>query len=87
MKCVPHGVENRAVFHDAEKLVGSRHVVSHRSLSVPEERVWSPHLRHHQVVQPQDLHRTLVHQSSVHPRLPKEHVHGVFLLKWGKKET
>lgn len=76
---VPHGVQNGSILHDAEKLVGGRHVVSDRLLAVPEEGVRRPHFSHHQVVQPQNLYRALVHQPPVHPRLPKEHVHCVLL--------
>lgn len=80
---VPHGVQDGAVLHDAEQLVGGRHVVGHRLLAVPEEGVWCPHFGHHQVVQPQNLYRALVHQPAVHPRLSKEHVHGVLLRQGG----
>lgn len=81
MECptVPHGVEDGAILHDAEKLVGGRHVVSHRSLPVPEEGVRRPHFGDHQVVQPQNLYGSLIHQPPVHPLLPKEHVHCVLL--------
>lgn len=76
---LPHGVQDGAVLHDAEELVGRRHVVGHGLLAVPEEGVWCPHLGHHQVVEPENLNGPLVHQPAVHPRLAKEHVHGVLL--------
>lgn len=58
---LPHGVQNGAILHDAEELVGGRHVVSDRLLAVPEEGVWCPHFGHHQVVQPQNLNGALIH--------------------------
>lgn len=48
--CVPHGVEDGSVLHDPEESVRRRHVVSHRSLPVPEERVGGPDFGHHEVI-------------------------------------
>lgn len=83
VSAVPHGVENGSILHDAEEFVGRRHVMSHGLLSIPEESVRCPNFGNHQVVQPQNLYGTLVHQPAVHPRLPKEHVHCVLLTQEG----
>ncbi len=50
MHAVPHSVQDGAVLHDSEESVGCRHVVSHRSFAVPEERVRGPDFGHHQVI-------------------------------------
>lgn len=77
--CLPHGVEDGSVLHDAEQLVGGGHVVRNRPLAVAEKCVRRPDLADHQVVEPQDLDRTFELQPLVDPRLAEEHVHGVFL--------
>lgn len=56
--CLPHGVEDGSVLHDAEQLVGGGHVVRNRPLAIAEKGVWRPDLADHQVVEPQDLDRT-----------------------------
>lgn len=83
--CLPHGVEDGSVLHDAEQLVGGGHVVRNRPLAIPEKGVRSPDLADHQVVEPQDLDGTFELQTLVNPRLAEEHVHGVLLrrsLEW-----
>lgn len=77
--CLPHGVEDSSVLHDAEQLVGGGHVVRDRPLAIPEKGVRRPDLADHQVVEPQDLNGALEFQPFVNPCLTKEHVHGVFL--------
>lgn len=76
---LPHGVEDSSVLHDAEQLVGGGHVVRDRPLAIPEKCVRRPDLADHQVVEPQDLDRSLKFQPLVNPCLTKEHVHGVLL--------
>lgn len=56
---LPHGVEDSSVLHDAEQLVGGGHVVRYRPLAISEKGVGRPDFADHQVVQPQDLNRTL----------------------------
>lgn len=75
----PHGVQDGSVLHDAEQLVRSRHVVSDGAFAVSEERIRSPDLADHQVVETQDLYGTLEPQTLVYPRLTEKHVHGVLL--------
>lgn len=77
--CLPHGVEDGSVLHDAEQLVGGGHVVRNRPLAIAKEGVRRPDLADHQVVEPQDLDRTFELEPLVDPRLAEEHVHGVFL--------
>lgn len=79
MRAVPHSVQDGAVLHDSEESIGRSHVVSHGSFAIPEERVRGPDFGHHQVIQTEDLHRALIPQPPIHPRLAEEHIHGVLL--------
>lgn len=45
--CLPHGVEDSSVLHDAEQLVGGGHVVRDRPLAIPEKGVGRPDLADH----------------------------------------
>lgn len=84
---LPHGVEDGSVLHDAEQLVGGGHVVRDRPLAVAEKRVWRPDLADHEVVESKDLDGALEFQALVDPRLPEEHVHGVFLERTSRMFT
>lgn len=79
--CLPHGVEDGSVLHDAEQLVGRGHVVRDGPLPVAEEGVRRPDLADHQVVEPQDLDGALELEPLVDPGLAEEHVHGVLLAR------
>lgn len=83
--CLPHGVEDGSILHNAEQLVGRGHVVRDGPLPVAEESVGCPDLADHQVVEPQDLNGALELESLVDPGLAEEHVHGVLLLR--ERET
>lgn len=79
--CLPHGVEDGSVLHDAEQLVGRGHVVRDGPLAIAEEGVRCPDLADHQVVEPQDLDGALKLEPLVDPGLAKEHIHGVLLAR------
>lgn len=78
-QCVPHGVEDSSVLHDAEQLVGSGHVVGDGPLAIPEECVRRPDFTDHEVVEPQDLDWTVEFESLVDPCLSEKYIHCVFL--------
>lgn len=78
-QCVPHGVEDSSVLHDAEQLVGSGHVVGDGPLAIPEECVRRPDFTDHEVVEPQDLDGTVEFEPLVDPCLSKKHIHCVLL--------
>lgn len=77
--CLPHGVEDGSILHNAEQLVGRGHVVRYGPFPVAEEGVRCPDLADHQVVEPQDLNGALELKSLVDPGLAEEHVHSVLL--------
>lgn len=79
--CAPHGVQQSAVLHNAQKFVGHSHVVRHRLLAVVKESVWSPDFTGHQVVETQDVHWPVKLQTLVCPALAEKHIHRVFLRK------
>lgn len=79
----PHGVQQGAIVHQAQQLVGGCHVVGNRFLPVVEKSVRSPDLAGQQVVQGKDLHGAIKFQPLVSPGLPEEDVDGVFL--WGER--
>lgn len=83
--CLPHGVEDGSILHNAEQLVGRGHVVRYGSLPIAEESVRCPDLADHQVIEPQDLNGALELKSLVDPGLAEEHVHSVLLS--GERET
>lgn len=79
--CLPHGVQQGAVILDPQQFVGHGHVVRDRFLPVVKKCVWSPDLTGHQVVQTQNIHRSLKLQPFILPALPKEDIDGVLLQK------
>lgn len=83
----PHGVEERAVVNQSQQLVGRRHVVGHRLLPVVEEGVGSPDLTGEQVVQGENLHRSVELESLVPPALAEEDVDGVLLENTGTNDV
>lgn len=66
---------------DPQQFVGHGHVVCDRFLSVVKECVWSPDLTCHQVVQTQNIHRSLKLQPFILPALPEEDIDSVLLQK------
>lgn len=76
---LPHGVQECPIILDPQQLIGHGHVMSHRFLPVMEEGVRSPDFTCHQVVEGQDIHRTVKFQPLVLPALAKEHIDGVLL--------
>lgn len=77
--CLPHGVEDGTILHNAEQLVGRCHVVRNGPLPIAEKSVRCPDLADHQVVEPQDLNGALELKSLVDPGLTEEHIHSVLL--------
>lgn len=76
---LPHGVQEGAVVHQAQQLVGCCHVVGNRFFPVVEEGVRGPDLTGQQVVQGEYLHGTVELQPLVSPGLPEKYINGVFL--------
>lgn len=79
----PHGVQEGAIVHQAQQLVGGGHVVGNRFLPVVEKSVRSPDLTGQQVVQGKDFHGTIKLQPFISPGLPEKDINGVFL--WGER--
>ena len=83
---LPHGVQQCPVIFDPQQFVRHGHVMSHRLLPVVEEGVRSPDFTCHQVVEGQDIHRSIKFQPLVFPALPEENVDGVLLWADGINE-
>lgn len=76
---LPHGVQEGAVVHQAQQLVGCCHVMSNRFLPVVEEGIRSPDLTGQQVVQGKYFHGTIKLQPFISPGLPEKDINSVFL--------
>lgn len=76
---LPHSVQQSAIIFDPQQLIRHGHVVSHRLFPIVEEGVRSPDFTGHQVVEGQNIHRTVKFQPLILPALPEENVYGVFL--------
>lgn len=76
---LPHGVQEGAIVHQAQQLVGCCHVMGDRFLPVVEEGIRSPDLTGQQVVQGKYFHGTIKLQPFISPGLPEKDINGVFL--------
>lgn len=76
---LPHGVQQCSVIFDPQQFIRHGHVMSHRLFPIVEEGVWGPDLTRHQVVEGQNVHRSMKFQPLILPALPEKNIYGILL--------
>lgn len=76
---LPHGVQQRPIVFDPQQLIRHGHVMSHRLFPIVEEGVGSPDFTCHQIVEGQNIHRSMKFQPFILPALAEEDIDGVLL--------